>query len=129
MIDRMDRLQKMLKREISVILQSEIEDPRVSHVTITRVELTRDLRLAKVFYITSSEEHSAEEVGKGLKSSGGFVRRELAERITLKYIPRISFRPDRRAERAESMNNLFSKIEEELGIDAAEEEGNGDEQG
>ncbi|MGB2600876.1 MAG: 30S ribosome-binding factor RbfA [Candidatus Omnitrophota bacterium] len=122
----MDRLQKMVEREISVILQEDIEDPRVSHVTITRVEMTRDLRLAKVFYVTDSEEFTSEEVAKGLKSSGGFVRKELAERITLKYIPRILFREDKETKREESMDRLFSKIEEELGIETDETEGTSD---
>lgn len=126
MIDRMDRLQKMLAREISVILQEEIEDPRVSHVTITRVEMTRDLRIAKVFYVTDSEDFTAEEVAKGLKSCGGFVRRELAERIRLKYLPRVVFTEDKESEREESMDRLFSRIEEELGIETDETEGTGD---
>ena len=49
MIDRMERVQKLLKRKISVILQSEINDPRVKHVTILKVEVSRDLREARVF--------------------------------------------------------------------------------
>ena len=126
MIDRMDRLQKMLVREISVILQEEVRDPRVSHVTITRVEITRDLRIAKVFYVTNSEEFTAEEIAKGLKSSGGFVRRELAERITLKYLPRLLFREDRQNEREESMDRLFLRIEQELGVKTDETEGTSD---
>ena len=61
MIDRMDRVQKMMMREISVILQNDINDPRVRDVTITRVEVTRDLREAKAFYVLPEEESNKEE--------------------------------------------------------------------
>ncbi|MFC1549202.1 30S ribosome-binding factor RbfA, partial [Candidatus Omnitrophota bacterium] len=121
--DRMDRVQKMMMREISVILQNDINDPRVRDVTITRVEVTRDLREAKAFYVLPEEESNKEEVATGLRHSASFVRKELAERITLKYIPRISFREDKKKEREESVDRLFTKIEEELGIETDQAEG------
>lgn len=113
MIDRMDRVQQLLKREISVILQSEINDPRVRHVSILKVEVSRDLRNAKVFCEIDAGENEKKSILKGLKSAGGFIRGELAERIELKFIPRLSFVEDRSAERKESMDKLFEKIEEE----------------
>ncbi len=127
MIDRMDRVRKMILREVSGILQSDIGDPRVKHVTITRVEVTRDLRMARIYY-TLPENSDKEEVAKGLKSSGSFIRKELAERVSLKYIPHVSFREDREKERQESIDRLFGKIEEELGIEPEGEEGIEDEQ-
>jgi ribosome-binding factor A len=127
MIDRMDRVRKMILREVSEILQSDIGDPRVKHVTVTRVEVTRDLRMAKVYY-TLPEDSNKEEVAKGLKSSGSFIRKELAERVSLKYIPHVSFREDREKEREETIDKLFDRIEEELGIEPEGEEGIEDEQ-
>lgn len=113
MIDRINRVAEMIKREISVILQDEINDPRVRHVTITRVEVTRDLRLAKVFCLVSADENEKKDIMKGLKSAGSFIRSELAGRISMKFTPRISFREDVIKKKEESVENIFEKIKKE----------------
>jgi ribosome-binding factor A len=118
----------MMLREVSEILQSDIGDPRVKHVTITRVEVARDLRMATIYY-TLPEESNKEEVAKGLKSSGGFIRKVLAERVALKYIPHVSFKEDKAEERQETIDRLFDRIEEELGVEPEGGEGIQDEQG
>lgn len=113
MIDRMERVQKLLKRKISVILQSEINDPRVKHVTILKVEVSRDLREARVFCEIAVGEDEKKAILKGLKSASGFIRGELANSIELKFIPRLTFLEDRSEERKETMDKLFEKIEKE----------------
>ena len=116
MLNRMDRISESLKREISVILQDEINDSRIKNVTITHVEVTRDLGLAKVFYIdTSVEENQKNNIEKGLKKAAGFVRRKLSERISLKFIPRISFRVDTATQKRDSINRILDAIKEERG--------------
>lgn len=112
MTDRMDRIEEMIKRDISVILDEEINDPRVRHVTITRVELSRDLRSARVFCTISTEESEKPEIMKGLTSAGRFIRASLAKRISLKFTPRISFREDRGEEKS-SVDRIFEEIEKE----------------
>ena len=109
----MDRVAEMIKREVSIILQGEINDPRVEHVTVTRVEVTRDLRLAKVFYLISAGENKKEDIKKGLNSASSFIRGELAERVSMKFTPRISFREDVTEEKEESIEDIFGKIERE----------------
>ena len=128
--DRMERISANMKRELSMILQYEIEDPRINDITITRVDVTRDLRLAKVYYIVSGEgdetpeelEKMKREVKKGLQNSARFIRRELAHKMTLKYTPELSFREDKAEEREESIDRLFEKVEEELGIEPEDTE-------
>ncbi len=127
MHDRIERVSHALKKEISVILQEETNDPRIKHVTITEVEVTKDLKLAKVYYTVSDDETERETVLKGLTSASGFIRAELAERIEMKYIPRISFREDTTRKETAEMDRLFEKIEEELGLPRGEEEGREDE--
>lgn len=113
MIDRMDRIQKMMKNEIAVIIQSEINNPRINSVTITRVEVSRDLREAKVFWrIEADEEHKKGTI-KALKSAASFVRGELGHRIEIKFVPKITFVEDRDLERVEEVDRLFEKIEKE----------------
>jgi ribosome-binding factor A len=120
MIDRMDRVSKALNREISAILQEDIDDPRIESVVITEVKVTRDMRLAKVFYVVYSDEEK-KEVAKGLKSASKFVRGELAKRLSMKYIPEISFREDLTEKRKQEVGRLFEVIEKESEIDTPEE--------
>ncbi|MFH1305638.1 MAG: 30S ribosome-binding factor RbfA [Candidatus Omnitrophota bacterium] len=111
----MKRVQEAIKREISVILQEEINDPRVKGITVTGVEMTRDLKLAKVFYILSSSSSAEEkkDAEKGLKSAAGFIRRELGRRVPMKFVPQISFREDTLDEKKRTLNNVFEEIEKE----------------
>ena len=114
MTDRMDRVTEAIKREVAVILQEDVNDPKIRHVTITRVEVTRDLRLAKVFYVVSIEEKNREAVTEALKHAGSFVRGELGRRLPMKFTPKVSFREDRDYQRKEAMENIFMKIEKEF---------------
>lgn len=113
MIDRMERVQKALKNEISRILEEEINDPRVRHVTITKVEVTRDLRLAKVFCMITAEAKEKKDILKGLKSASKFIRGEISSTISMKFTPEISFREDKLEERNESIDRIFEIIEKE----------------
>ncbi len=122
MYDRMDRVAELIKREISVILREDINDPRVNDVTVTRVEVTRDLRLAKVYYVVSADENEKKDIEKGLKRAGSFIRGELAERISLKFIPCLSFREDKPDEQKESIDSILDRIEKEQGESRDENE-------
>ena len=125
MPDRMDRVSSAVKREVISLLQEEVDDPRINSVVVTKVEVTRDLRLAKVYYTFEGTEEDKNEVKKGLKSASKFLRRELAKRATMKYTPELSFREDTDEVREESIGRLFEKIEEELGIEPKNEETEG----
>lgn len=120
MIGRLERVSKLLNREISVILQEEINDPRVRGVSVTRVEPTKDLKLAKVFYVTLSDD-SDPDVAKGLESVSKFIRAELAKRISMKYVPEISFREDLTEKRMQEVDRLFEVVEKEHEADNGEE--------
>jgi len=115
MIDRMDRVSETIKREISVILQEETNDPRVSNVTVSEVRVSRDLRSARVLCVLYGPRAGRRETMKGLRRSGSFIRGELARRLTMKYTPRLTFVEDTSAERKESIDGIFRKIKEERG--------------
>ena len=113
MIDRMDRVSEAMKRELSLILQERISDPRISGLSITKVEVSRDLRNAKVYYLKFSDEAERQEVEKALKKAGSFLRNELARRISMKFTPRLSFLEDKDEEEKENIERTFEVIEEE----------------
>lgn len=113
MIGRLKRVQEMLKREIAVILQERINDPRVRDLTVTRVEVSRDLKLAKVFYMVPASKDQRQQVKTGANKASGFIRSELAGRVSMKFIPKISFREDLSDKRKEAIADIFAKIKEE----------------
>ena len=92
--NRIGRINEELQRELSDLIRS-LKDPRVqqSMVSVTKVEATGDLRYAKV-YISVLDKDKGREVLKGLKSAGGFLRREIAGRLQLRYTPELVFVED-----------------------------------
>jgi ribosome-binding factor A len=88
------RLGQQLQREIALILQREFKDPRVGFVTITRVELSKDLRHAKVFFSCLGDAHQVARSQEGLDHATAFIRHLIKQRFRLKVIPEIVFRFD-----------------------------------
>ena len=87
--NRIGRINEEIQRELSDLIRN-LKDPRVQKtmVSVTRVETTADLRYAKV-HVSVYEKEAAKEVLKGLKSSGGYLRHELASRLSLRYTPEL----------------------------------------
>ena len=92
--NRKGRINEELQRELSALIRT-LKDPRVqqSMVSVTKVEATGDLRYAKV-YISVLDKDKSKETLKGLKSAGGFLRREVASRLQLRYTPELVFEED-----------------------------------
>ena len=111
---RSDRVADVIRREVSDILFREVKDPRLSFITITNVNLGKDLRNAKIYYTSLKESEELEEVKKSLKKAVGFVQRQLGKRIHLRYLPQLSFVYDSSLKYGSHMDSLFRKIDEEL---------------
>ena len=92
--NRTDRVASLIQEIISGLLRSEVKDPRVRSVTVTDVEVTGDLREARIYYTHHSGEFKADEVREGLQRASGFVRRELGQRIRMRVTPSLDFRED-----------------------------------
>lgn len=90
------RINEEFKREISSLIQNDIKDPRLTAmISVTDVKVTKDLRYAKVYVsIFAKNEEEKKENLEALKSAAGFVRREIAQRINLRYSPQILFEID-----------------------------------
>ena len=113
MIDRMDKVSEAIKREISLILQEKVNDPRLGNISITRVDVSRDLRHAKVYFLGLSDEEDR-ETEKALKKAAKFIRGELSRRVTIKFTPELVFAADKTEEMEENIERTFEKIEKEL---------------
>ena len=104
---RPERVQEALRQEISNIVHDEIRDPRLGFITITRVELTKDLRYAKVFFSVLVGDPQECEVA--LNQAAGFLRNGLFKRLMTHTVPTLHFHFDRTTERAADMNALIAK--------------------
>ncbi|MBU4305798.1 MAG: 30S ribosome-binding factor RbfA [Candidatus Omnitrophica bacterium] len=113
MSQRKDKVAEFIKQEVSKIIHDEIKDPRVGFLTITKVELTDDLRYAKIFYSILGDEEQKKAAQQGMKSAYKFIRKLLGERVKLRYTPDISFRVDNSIEYCFHMNEIFDKLEQE----------------
>ena len=107
---RRGRINDEMKKELSQVLR-EVKDPRVSDafISITSVEVTGDLKFAKVYY--SAMMGDKKEVAKGLKSSAGYIRREIARRLNLRMTPEFTFCEDHSIEHGARISKLLNGIE------------------
>lgn len=97
-MSRTDKVAHEIKKIVSKTLQEEIQDPRLGFTTITRVEVTPDLRFARIFFSVYGSEAQWEETLKGLKHASGFIRHVLGDSLALRFVPEIDFKPDHSAE-------------------------------
>lgn len=108
-MDRTVRISEEMKKEISAIIQSELKDPRLSKlISVTNVNVTRDLRYAKVFVSIMGNEEEKKNSLDGLKSAAGFIRREVGHRVQLRYTPEIQFEMDNSIEHGAYISKLIN---------------------
>ena len=107
---RADRVGDLIKEEISQIIQQELKDPGIGFVTITGVELSDDLKHAKIFYSVLGDEEAKKESSSALRRACGFVQREMGRRLRLKYTPEIYFLFDPSVEYGAHIEMLIEKM-------------------
>ncbi|MFC4768831.1 30S ribosome-binding factor RbfA [Effusibacillus consociatus] len=91
---RVSRVGEQLKKEISNIIQNELKDPRIGFITVTDVEASGDLQIAKVYVSVLGSAEQREESLKALRSAAGFIRSEVGKRIRLRLTPELIFQLD-----------------------------------
>jgi len=107
------RIAERIRKELSELLIKEISDPRLQGISITDVEVDRELAYATIYYSSIEGSSRVEEIQAGLEHAQGFLRSELAQRIELRVFPRLRFRYDPTFERAENIERLFASLETE----------------
>jgi ribosome-binding factor A len=117
---RVQRVADRIQVELAEILQRRLRDPRHGFLTVTGVEVSRDLRVAKVF-VSTLESAALEATLATLDHAKGFIRHELGQRLTMRHTPEIIFRPDRSAEAGLRVARLLNEIKD--GKTADEDDG------
>ncbi len=106
-VRRADRVADEIRAAVAELLVRELKDPRIGMVTVTAVELSDDLRRARVFFSVVGDEAARQRSLAGLRSATGFVRREVAQRLRLRIAPEIVFLLDPGPERAQRLAELL----------------------
>lgn len=122
-MSRLDRVTEAIRKEVSVIIHDELKDPRLGFVTVTRVEMTQDLRLAKVFFSVLGNEEESKRTQAALDSALGFIRKLIAERINLRLAPEIIFKEDKSSEYSVRIQEVLDEIKELSPAQASAETG------
>jgi len=109
---RPERIAEAIHRELSLLLQREVRDARLSGVTLSNVKMSPDLKLAKIYYVFP-QDGSGSKVQKGLERARGFFRSHIAKTMNLRYTPELAFFFDDRQEEIERLDQLFARINQE----------------
>ncbi len=107
---RIERVNQLIKEEISTVLQRELKDPRIGFITVTDVEVTKDLSLAKVYVSVFGSEGEWRASLAALESAKGFIRKWLQHHLKLRVIPSLLFRPDRSMAQAAHIQGLLAEL-------------------
>ncbi|PYV18166.1 MAG: 30S ribosome-binding factor RbfA [Acidobacteria bacterium] len=107
------RVALQIQQEISLILSRDLKDRRIGFVTVTGVDLSPDLRHAKVFVSAMGREETKRESLEALNHAAGWIRHELGQRIRMKFLPEIVFRTDTSLDYGERIDRLLDGIRDD----------------
>jgi len=106
---------EQIQRELTDVLRRGVKDSRIGNVTITAVDVSGDLRTAKVFYLIFGHEGPNPQVQRGLESAAGFLRNALSRALMIRYTPTLSFELDTSIERGVRLTQLIDAANKPAG--------------
>ncbi len=113
---RSDRVCGHIQKALSDILLKKIKDPRLEFATITNVKMSRDLRVARIYFTTTGNKKSAEEALEGFKSAIGYVKRTLAGQLGLRYMPELNFFYDESFDYGSHIDKILKDVKADNGF-------------
>ena len=116
-MDRMARVNELMKREIGMMLQRDIQNPGLEFVTITNVEVSRDLQVARVGFSVLGDEQKLQSVVKTLSAVSGIIRKLVGQRIRLRYTPKIEFVHDKSIQYGDQIERALEEIQKEKSVE------------
>ena len=108
---RTTRVNDLISKEISLIIQGELRDPRVGFVTVSHVEVTSDLSMANVYVSVLGSEKNENDSIIGLTSCASYIRKQLSGRLKTKTVPKLKFILDRSLDHSERIQHLLNGID------------------
>jgi ribosome-binding factor A len=113
--ERSERVSGQIKRVLSDLIIKEISDPRMDAVVITGVKISKDLKWAKIYYVCAGSKEKKDDASAGFKSARGYIKRTLAQKLGLRYMPELTFYYDESFDYGSRIENLLKKIKTENG--------------
>jgi len=114
---RADRVSGLIQEVLSELLKKKIHDPRLAMATISSVKVSRDLKLARIYFTIYGDSQKSEAAAQGFESARGFIKRSLAPRLGLRYMPDLKFFFDESFDYGSHIDQLLEKITTDNGPD------------
>ena len=111
---RPERVGEQIFKEATRLLLYSIKDPRVTSVTLTGVQMSRDISSAQLFFTVSNEADERKDAEKGLKSAAPFIRREIGKVMKLRFVPEIRFKYDNSVNYGQKIEALLQQVQDDL---------------
>ena len=112
---RSDRVSGQIQKVLSEILLKKIKDPRLKNASITDVKMSRDLRIARIYFVASGNKKSMEEAAEGFNSALGYVKRTLARQLGLRYMPDLKFFYDESFDYGSQIDKVLKAVKADNG--------------
>jgi ribosome-binding factor A len=112
---RSDRVSGQIQKVLSEILLKKVKDPRLENASITDVKMSRDLRIARIYFVASGNKKSMEEAAEGFKSALGYVKRTLARQLGLRYMPDLKFFYDESFDYGSQIDKVLKAVKADNG--------------
>ena len=114
---RADRVSGLIQETLSDLLNKSIHDPRLQMATITKVKMSADLKLARIYFAIYGDDQKSGDAAKGFESARGFIKRMLARKLGLRYMPDLKFFYDDSLDYGSHIDQLLEKIKTDNGPD------------
>jgi len=122
--DKFEKLVELIRRRISAIVLHKLKDPRIGFITITKIDLSRDLKDCKVFYSVFGSPGEVTRTTHAINNARGFIQREVAKTLRTRVMPKIVFVPDESVVGVERVERLLDDLHKErLEVDSVQEDG------
>ena len=126
--ERNARLEGEIRSVLSDLLRSEVNDPRLTNVTVSSIRLSADRSKARVYYSVIGDAEREREAGDGFSAAAPFMRRQLGQRMRLRVVPSLEFFRDTSYEYGDRMERLFDRLSSQNDLSEADGDGNGSEE-
>lgn len=114
---RSHRVGEMILKEISDVFSKGLKDPRIGFVTLTSVDVTSDLSIAKIYYTVIGDDSARTSTATGLEKAKPYIRRQLAQRLRMRHVPELIFKYDKSIDYGNHIDSLLKEIEDERSDD------------
>jgi len=109
---RSEKVSGLIRKTLSEFLYKHVSDPRLERATITGVKTSPDLRIAKIYFTTYGDKTGSEEIAAGFNSARGYLKRQLAGKLGLRYMPEFQFFYDDSLDRGDRIDNLLKSVQQ-----------------